>query len=76
MYSAGKETEVVPNTFEEATNIDSLWVSKINAETSIGQPRLVSTALERVAIVAKHRDLRHRAVSFGERAGIDGYAEH
>ena len=47
MYSVGEETEVVPNTFEEATITGSRWVSKINAEKSIGQPRLVPTALGR-----------------------------
>ena len=47
MYSVGEETEVVPNTFEEATIAGSRWVYKINAENSIGQPRLVPTALER-----------------------------
>ena len=47
MYSVGEETEVVPNTFEEATISGSRWVYKINAEKSTGQPRLVPTALER-----------------------------
>ena len=47
MFSVGEETEVVPNTFEEATITGSRWVYKINAENSIGQPRLVPTALER-----------------------------
>ena len=47
MYSVGEETEVVPNTFEEATITGSRWVYKINAEKSIGQPRRVPTALER-----------------------------
>ena len=47
MYSVGEETEVVPNTFEEATITGSRWVYKINAEKSIGPPRLVPTALER-----------------------------
>ena len=47
MYSVGEETEIVPNTFEEATITGSRWVYKINAEKSIGQPRLVPTALER-----------------------------
>ena len=46
MYSAGQETEVFPKTFEEATMIGSRWVYKINAENSIGQQRLVPTALE------------------------------
>ena len=46
MYSVAEETEVVPNTFEEATITGSRWVYKINAENSIGQPRLVPTALE------------------------------
>ena len=32
MYSVGEETEVVPNTFEEATITGSRWVYKINAE--------------------------------------------
>ena len=41
MYSVGEETEVVPNTYEEATITGSRWVYKINAEKSIGQPRLV-----------------------------------
>ena len=47
MYSVGEQTEVVPNTFGEATITDSRWVYKINAEKSIGPPRLVPTALER-----------------------------
>ena len=47
MYSVGEETEVVPNTFEEATLTSSCSVYKINAEKPIGQPRLVPTALER-----------------------------
>ena len=47
MYSVGEETKVVPNTFEEATNTGSRSVYKINAEKSIGPPRLVPTALER-----------------------------
>ena len=47
MYSVEKETEVVPNTFEEVTITGSRWVYKINAEQSIGQSRLVPTALER-----------------------------
>ena len=47
MYSVGEKTEVAPNTFEEATITSSRWVCKINAEKSIGQPRLVPTALER-----------------------------
>ena len=47
MYSVGEETEVVPNTFEEAKITGSRWMYKINAEKSIGQPRLVTTALER-----------------------------
>ena len=47
MYSVGEETEVVPNTFEETTITGSRWMYKINAEKSIGQPRLVPTALER-----------------------------
>ena len=47
MFSVGEETEVVPNTFEEATITGSRWVYKINAEKIIGQPRLVPTALER-----------------------------
>ena len=47
MYSVGEETEVVPNTFEEATITGSRWVYKINAEKSIGPPRLVPAALER-----------------------------
>ena len=46
MYSVGEETEVFPKTFEEATTIGSRWVYKINAENSIGQQRLVPTALE------------------------------
>ena len=46
MYSVGKETEVVPNTFEEATITGSRWVYKINAEKFIGLPRLVPAALE------------------------------
>ena len=32
MYSVGEETEVVPNTFEEATITGSRWVYKINDE--------------------------------------------
>ena len=47
MFSVGEETEVVPNTFEEATITGFRWVFKINAKKSIGQPRLVPTALER-----------------------------
>ena len=47
MYSVGEETEVVPNTFEEAAITGSRWVYKINAEKSIGPPRLVPAALER-----------------------------
>ena len=47
MYSMGEGTGKVPNTFEEATITGSRWVNKINAEKSIGQPRLVPTALER-----------------------------
>ena len=47
MYSVGEETQVVPNTFEEATINGSRWVYTINAEKYIGQPRLVPTALER-----------------------------
>ena len=47
MYSVGEETEVVPNTSEEATITGSRWVYKINAEKSIGPPRLVPAALER-----------------------------
>ena len=47
MYSVGEETEVVPNIFEGATIIGSRWVYEINAENSIGQPRLMPTALER-----------------------------
>ena len=46
MYSVGEETDVVPNTFEEATITGSRWVYKINAEKSIGPPRLVPAALE------------------------------
>ena len=45
MYSVGKETEVISNTFEEATITGSRWVYKIHAEKSIGPPRLVPTAL-------------------------------
>ena len=47
MYSVGEETDVVPNTFEEATITGSRSVYKINAEKSIGPPRLVPTVLER-----------------------------
>ena len=47
MYSVGEEMEVVPNSFEEATITGFRWVYKINAEKSIGPPRLVPTALER-----------------------------
>ena len=36
MYSVGEETEVVPDTFEEATITGSRIVYKINAEKSIG----------------------------------------
>ena len=46
MYLVGEETEVVPNTFEEAIITGSCWVYKINAENFIGPPRLVPTALE------------------------------
>ena len=46
MYSAGDETKVVPNAFEEAAIIGCRWVYKINAGKSKGQPRLVPTALE------------------------------
>ena len=46
IYSAGEDTELFLKTFEEATIIDSRWVYKINAEHSIGQQRLVPTALE------------------------------
>ena len=46
MYLAREETKVLPNNFEEATIIGSRWVYKINAEKFIGQPRLMSTALE------------------------------
>ena len=35
MYSVGEETEVVPNTLEEATITGSRWVYKINAKKSI-----------------------------------------
>ena len=47
MYSVLEEMEGVPNTFEEATITGPRWVYKNNAEKSIGQPRLVPTALER-----------------------------
>ena len=47
MYSVGEETEVIPNTFEEATITGSRWAYKINAKKSIGPPWLVPTALER-----------------------------
>ena len=47
MYSVGEKTEIVPNTLEEATIIGSYYVYKINAENSIGQPRLVPMALKR-----------------------------
>ena len=47
MFSVGEETEVIPNTFEEATITGARWVYNINAEKSIEQPRLVPTALER-----------------------------
>ena len=47
MYSVGEETEVVPNTSEEPTITGSRWVYEINAENSIGQLRLMPTALER-----------------------------
>ena len=47
MYSVGEKTEVVPNTFQESTITGFRWVYKINAEKSIGPPRLVPTALER-----------------------------
>ena len=46
MYSVGEKMEVVPNTFEEATITGSRWVYKINAEKSMGPPKLVPTALE------------------------------
>ena len=45
MYSVGEETEIVSKTFEEATIIGSRWMYKINVEKSIGQPKLVPTAL-------------------------------
>ena len=47
IHSVGEETEVVPNTFEEATITDSRWVYKSNAEKPNRQSRLVPTALER-----------------------------
>ena len=47
IYSAGEETQVAPNMFEEVTIIGSRSVYKINAEISIGQPRLWPTTLER-----------------------------
>ena len=46
IYSVGKETKLVPNTFKEAVIIDSRWVYKIIAENSIGQPKLVTAKLE------------------------------
>ena len=46
MYSAGEKKGVFPKTIEEATMIGFRWVYKINAENSIGQQRLVPTALE------------------------------
>ena len=49
MYSVGEDTEVVPNTFEEATITGSRWVYKINAEKSKGPSRLLPTALERLS---------------------------
>ena len=78
MYSVGEETEVVPNTFEEATITGSRWVYTINVEKPIGQPRLVGAygAGTPVAIAARHPDLRPREVNFGERAGVDEDAEH
>ena len=42
----GKKQKYFQKTFEEATMIGSRWVYKINAENSIGQQRLVPTALE------------------------------
>ena len=47
VYSVGEETEVVLNTFEEATITGFRWVDKINAKNSVGPSRLVPTALER-----------------------------
>ena len=68
MYSGGEETEVVPNTFEEATITGFRWVYKTKAGAyGAGTP---------VAIAARHRDLRPREVDFGVRTGVDGDAEH
>ena len=55
MYSVEEETEIVPNTFEEATITGSRWVYKINAEKSIAGACGAGTP---VVIAARHRDLR------------------
>ena len=77
MYSVGEETEVVPNTFEEATITVSRWVYNINAEKIHKTTKAGAYgAGTPVTIAARHRDLRPREVNFGERAGVDGDAEH
>ena len=77
MYSVGEETEVVPNTFEKATITGPRWVYKINTEISIGQPRLVPTALKRPSPSRRGTVISApREVNFGERVGVDGDAEH
>ena len=77
MYSVGEETEVVPNTFEEATITGSRWVYKINAEQIYRITKAGAYgAGTPVAIAAKHRDLRPREVDCGERASVDGDVEH
>ena len=77
MYSVGEETEVVPNTFEEATITGSRWVYKINAEKTHRTTKAGAYgAGTPVAIAARHRDLRPREVDFGERAGVDEDVEH
>ena len=77
MYSVGEETEVVPNTFEEATTTGSRRLYKINAE-KINRTTKAGAygAGTPVAIAARHRDLRPREVDFEERAGVGGDAEH
>ena len=77
MYSVGEETEVIPNTFEEATITRSRWVYKINAEQIHRTTKAGACgAGTLVAIAARHRDLRPREVDFGERASVDGDAKH
>ena len=75
MYSVGEEMEVVPNTFEASHRL-SLGVQdqrrRLHRTTKAGAYRAGTP----VAIAARHRDLRPREVNFGERAGVDGDAEH